>query len=288
MDQKEEVDEKGFVLCLHLFSVCSTHQSPQLFTNVEEDWSDKMKRYLMIEDIGAGSFGFVYKMKDQKTGKVVAVKKVKPASLKHLGLNIRELVRKIKIGTNVLKQCDHKNIIKLLDEYQKGQKELYFVMDFCEGGSLRDYVFEEGSLPEPTARKLAVQIKDALLYMKSKEVSHRDLKPEHVLLTEQTEVAVVKLTGFGESQFKKLDSNGVTVYKTATTSGLYAAPELLAKGGVATADTFRSNGTILGIPFISLCVSLFEPDSLKYVRGYSMLTLIHFLSGFMGSRCNVI
>lgn len=193
----------------------------------ENVWSDKKQRFKIIDEVETGSFGVIYEAMDQKTKNVVAVKKFKFSRVKQLGLTPRDWKQKIKTEKNMLEICDHRNIVKFIAEYQVSAKELYTVMEFCDGGSLRDYMYEIGGpMNEQSVRNFAIQIKDALLYLRKNEITHRNLKPGHILLTEQSAEATVKLTDFGGSKVKKFDSSGMTAYKTAAAVSIYVAPEV--------------------------------------------------------------
>ena len=200
-----------------------------------------------MEHIGKGTFGDIFMAQDQKENVVVAVKKVKTNNAKQLGLDPRDLMQKIKMEREVVMSCSHKKIIKLLDNYQnktKFTKELYLVMEFCAGGNLSAYMECEGPLSEENSRHFATQLKEAILYLNMFEVTHRDLRPTHILLTEYSENADLKIIGFGASKFKQYDGSGATAYKTGGGKNHYVAPELSDKDGVATFNTYGSNGTL--------------------------------------------
>ena len=222
-------------------------------------WSDKKKRYKRIIDeddetlgkLGHGTFGAVYKMKDQKENKVVAVKQVELRKVSQYGITIREFKRQLKIERETMAKCDHRHIIKYLDYYET-KKFLYIVMEYCSGGNLQEFIVENGgSLKESVAQNFSAQISQALLYMRSKDIVHRDLKPENIVLTESTEKALIKITDFGTAKTKRYDTKSkATILKTYTGTPDYMAPEVSSKGGVSDHKIYDSSGNVILSPFI--------------------------------------
>ena len=235
------------IAALHALSFCA-----------ESEWSDKTKRYKRIIDVddpklgelGHGTFGTVYKMKDHKTGDVVAVKMVELSKVDRHGITRREFKRQLKIERETMEKCDNRHIIKYLDYYEN-QKYLYIVMEFCAGGDLQEFISENGGrLKQRVARNFSSQISMALLHMKSVDIVHRDLKPENIVLTESTENAILKITDFGTAKTKRYDAaSKATILKTYTGTPDYMAPEVSSKGGVSDHEIYDSTGNVL----FSLC-----------------------------------
>ena len=229
---------------------------------------DKQKRYKRIihyndddEDVGLlghGTFGEVYKAHDQKTGVIVAVKRVKLSKLEDHGLTIREFKRQIKTEKETMEKCDSPHIVKLLDYYEKGGKTgklVYIVMEYCPGGNLKDFISAQRGLKESVARGFACQIKEALISMRSLDIVHRDLKPENIVLTERTERAILKITDFGTATVKRYDQQtGATILKSFVGTHGYMAPEVRSKNGVADDSIYNSTGNVLFyFSLIALC-----------------------------------
>ena len=224
----------------------------------ERKWNDKKKRYKKVFDededeyviLGSGSFGIVYQMIDQQTKKNVAVKHVNLKSFKES--ERRNMMQRMARAKEAMKKCVHPNIVKLLDYYTKGATEHFIVMELCEGGSLERFLAaNKGPLKQQSVRKFAVQqsvrkfavqIKDALLHLHSHDITHRNLTPYKILMSQQSENAVLKIGSFITSQFKKGDD--VTAHQTGIGQSNYSAPEVLAKDGQATPDAYRSNGNV--------------------------------------------
>jgi len=83
--------------------------------------------------------------------------------------------------TNIMMRLDHPNIIKLYETFED-TRNIYLVMEMCEGGELFDRIINKGHFSEKEARFTFLQIIQALNYCHSNGICHRDLKPENFLL----------------------------------------------------------------------------------------------------------
>lgn len=105
------------------------------------------------------------------------------------------------------KLCECKNIIKLDCTFQD-EKNLYFLMEYADKGSIETIIKNNKSLPIETCRYLIAEIILGLEYMHSKNICHRDLKPDNILLDSNFHV---KICDFGEAKimeeedFKKIE-----------------------------------------------------------------------------------
>jgi serine/threonine protein kinase len=89
-----------------------------------------------------------------------------------------------------LESFKHKNIIKFTHSFIY-ENEFYNVMDYAKGGELGAYVSEKGNLPEKEAKKIFIQLHEAVKYIHSKSVIHRDLKPNNILFLDEKKENVV-------------------------------------------------------------------------------------------------
>jgi serine/threonine protein kinase len=98
----------------------------------------------------------------------------------------------------IISVIQHNNIVHLYDiveEVEGSAKYIYFVMEFCEGGSLDSYIRNK-PLTEAQARRVLIQLAEALRYLESKHIIHRDLKPQNILLTSKNvDDAIIKVIG---------------------------------------------------------------------------------------------
>lgn len=113
-------------------------------------------------------------------------------SLKELELQKREI--------EVLKICQHPNIIRLLDVFENPEY-IYIVLEHCSGGDLFHYLDKRDfKITEDMARTISHQLAAAIYYMHSYGIAHRDLKLENILMSDSTDQAQVKIVDFGLSK----------------------------------------------------------------------------------------
>jgi serine/threonine protein kinase len=107
-----------------------------------------------------------------------------------------------------LRSLQHPNIIRLYDVYIS-PNHIFIVMELMEGGELFDYVVQKGTLTEEEASRIVRKVTSALVYMHSKNIIHRDMKPENLLLKHQPSPRMggdldleVKIIDFGLSKVR--------------------------------------------------------------------------------------
>ncbi|HUM71778.1 MAG TPA: serine/threonine-protein kinase, partial [Chloroflexota bacterium] len=139
--------------------------------------------------IGQGAMGSVYLGRDQQTGDPVAIKHLKPELL---AANPRQLDRFAREG-ELLRQLNHPNIVKVLAAVAEAGQH-YIIMEYVQGGSLRDLLDQQPQLPIPRVLSIAIDVADALTRTHRLNIIHRDLKPANVLLAHD---GSPRLTDFG-------------------------------------------------------------------------------------------
>lgn len=167
----------------------------------------------MLELIGEGSFGKVYKGRKKYSGQVVALK-----FIPKVGRSEKEL-KNLQREIDIMRNLEHENIIKLLDSFET-PKEVCVVTEYAEG-ELFQVLEDDGSLPEEQVRKIACQLVKALYYLHSHRILHRDMKPQNILLGKG---GVVKLCDFG---FARAMSINTLVLTSIKGTPLYMSPELV-------------------------------------------------------------
>ncbi|MFC1662036.1 protein kinase [Gemmatimonadota bacterium] len=163
-------------------------------------------RYAIEHEIDSGGMATVYRARDLKHDRTVAVKVLKPELAEAIGAD--RFLREIRTTANL----SHPHILPLHDS---GEAEgfLFYVMPFVEGESLRDRLEREGQLPVEEAVQIGQEISDALAYAHEKGVIHRDVKPANILL----ERGHALLADFGIAQAKagveetKLTGSGMSL-----------------------------------------------------------------------------
>jgi eukaryotic-like serine/threonine-protein kinase len=156
-------------------------------------------RYRIIETVGQGGMGSIYRAEDLRLqGRFCAIKEVQvdPASSPVQQEQTREQFHR---EASILARLDHPNLPKVSDFFNEGDRD-YLVMDFVPGDDLRQRIEEAKSknrfTPEQQVLNWAAQLCDALLYLHSQDppVLHRDIKPANIKLTPE---GVIKLVDFG-------------------------------------------------------------------------------------------
>ena len=134
--------------------------------------------YIIINKLGKGSFGSVYKVKHKTTGKIRAMKIIKNEEiLEYEQMLGNDFLKEIE----VLKELEHPNIVKII-EYYIDNKNHYIITELLNGGELFDAIIKFKKFNEKKAAYIMKQILSALNYLHSKGVVHRDIKPENILI----------------------------------------------------------------------------------------------------------
>eukprot|EP01119_Soliformovum_irregulare_P025064 TRINITY_DN9167_c0_g1_i1.p1 TRINITY_DN9167_c0_g1~~TRINITY_DN9167_c0_g1_i1.p1 ORF type:complete len:302 (-),score=46.68 TRINITY_DN9167_c0_g1_i1:105-947(-) len=163
--------------------------------------------------LGRGSSSIVKTCTHKQTGKVFAVKVVNKSHFRSTKFTENEI--------EILRHAkDHPNIIKLVDVYDKPE-QLLIVMELIKGGDLYSDLVSNWPFSEEKVVDLFTQILDAVSYLHSMRVTHRDLKLENILIDDRERL---KITDFGLS---KLTPSDMQMMETRCGTPNYAAPELV-------------------------------------------------------------
>ncbi|XP_024118947.1 serine/threonine-protein kinase 10 [Oryzias melastigma] len=142
----------------------------------------------IVGELGDGAFGKVYKAKNKETGVLAAAKVIETKS--------EEELEDYMVEIDILAKCDHEYIVKLLDAFYYDNK-LSIMIEFCPGGAMDANMLElDRGLTEPQIRVVCRQMLEALVYLHSMKIIHRDLKAGNILLTLD---GTIKLADFGVS-----------------------------------------------------------------------------------------
>ncbi|XP_014873126.1 serine/threonine-protein kinase 36 isoform X1 [Poecilia latipinna] len=172
-----------------------------------------MDSYHVLNLVGEGSFGRVYKGRKKFTGKVVALK-----FMPKVGRTEKEL-RSLKREIEIMRDLRHPNIVQLFDSFET-ETEVVVVTEYAEG-QLFQILEDDGHLPESQVREIACQLVSALYYLHSHRILHRDMKPQNILLGKS---GVVKLCDFG---FARAMSVSTLVLTSIKGTPLYMSPEIV-------------------------------------------------------------
>ncbi|XP_068601368.1 MAP/microtubule affinity-regulating kinase 4 [Brachionichthys hirsutus] len=168
--------------------------------------------YRLLKTIGKGNFAKVKLARHILTGREVAIKIIDKTQLNPTSL--QKLFREVRI----MKTLNHPNIVQLFEVIET-EKTLYLIMEYASGGEVFDYLVAHGRMKEKEARAKFRQIVSAVHYCHQKNIVHRDLKAENLLLDAD---ANIKIADFGFSN----EFSAGSKLDTFCGSPPYAAPEL--------------------------------------------------------------
>ena len=189
--------------------------------NSKSDNKKKIKKdsYRIIKKIGEGSYGIVYLIFSEKLSMQCVLKKI---DLK--GLSKQEIKDSYN-EVNLLKKLDHPNIIKFIQIIDKSKRYIEIITEFAEKGDLYDQINiqkkKNTHFPEKIIIDWLIQTCQALKYIHSKHIIHRDIKPQNIFLTKK---GSIKLGDFGIS---KTLNNTLEKAKTFVGTAYYLPPELI-------------------------------------------------------------
>ncbi|KAF8801247.1 Pkinase-domain-containing protein [Phlegmacium glaucopus] len=211
---------------------------------------DDVRPYVIVGDIGKGSFATVYKGYHEETRHQVAIKAVKRDNL------TTKLFENLQSEIQILKSLSHRHITKLID-IVRAEKHIYLIMEYCAGGDLTNYIKKRGrvegleyvpsvgaalqyyphprtgGLDEIAVRSFLRQLARALKFLRHRNLIHRDIKPQNLLLSPASPeelsrghplgIPILKVADFG---FARSLPNAMMA-DTLCGSPLYMAPEIL-------------------------------------------------------------
>ena len=219
-----------------------------------------MENYQVLHLIGEGCFGKVFKGRRKFTGQAVALKFISTRGKSEKDLkNLRQEMA-------ILKTLNHENIILLLDAFETSS-DFVVVTEYAHG-ELFEVFQDDRQLPESEVQKIAKQLVQALYYLHSNRVIHRDMKPQNILIGSNN---VIKLCDFG---FARSMSNQTVVLNSVKGTPLYMAPELVQEKPYNHTADIWSLGVILYELFVGKppfytnslysLINLIINDSVKY------------------------
>ncbi|KAJ7307446.1 hypothetical protein JRQ81_009466, partial [Phrynocephalus forsythii] len=216
---------------------------------------DPRLRYELVQRIGSGTYGDVYKARDTETGEMAAIKIVKIDPGDDIGGIQQEIT--------TLRDCRHPNVVAYFGSYIRNDR-LWICMEYCGGGSLQEIYHATGPLSEKQIAYVCRETLQGLHHLHTRGKMHRDIKGANILLTANGDV---KLADFGVSA--ELTAS-VAKRKSFIGTPYWMAPEVAAvekKGGY----NHLENGHINAVPLhFSSCRALmlmskssFQPPKLK-------------------------
>lgn len=195
-------------------------------------------RYEILEKIGTGGMGNVFKAHDRKLDRIVAIKVLK---LEYNEDN--NFIRKFKRESLAAASISHPNIVSIYDvgtEKIEDKEVHYIVMEYIDGKTLKDLINDEGRLSEKRALNYCIQIAEALKVAHSKHIVHRDIKSQNIMVTRDDRI---KVTDFGIARVA--DNTTVTATNAVMGSVHYFSPEQARGAKVDNRSDIYSLGIVL-------------------------------------------
>jgi tRNA A-37 threonylcarbamoyl transferase component Bud32 len=191
------------------------------------------KDFNLLEEIGSGSFGTVYKVEKKATGETFAMKSLSKSKLKKL-YQLKYAISECKI----MQKLKHPFILTLYHGFQD-EKYLYMILDYCSNGDLSGIIRSQKTLDEKSAKFYLGEIILALEYLHSLKILYRDLKPANILLNSDGHI---KLADFGLAK-ENVGLNNPAMSMAGTPA--YLPPETVNRKGTTTAADIYGLGLLL-------------------------------------------
>ncbi len=188
--------------------------------------------YVILDKLGEGGMGSVFKARHRRMGRVVCIKVMNPA-----GRKSPELMKRFQLEARTVGALNHPNIVVAHDANEENGIP-FLVMEYIEGKDLSQHVSKHGPLLPAKAIEVVIQAAQALSYAHGAGVIHRDVKPHNLLLSEKrgeagATISSVKILDMGLARFDSFmsDNPDASVAAAMTNSGIimgtvdYMAPE---------------------------------------------------------------
>jgi serine/threonine protein kinase len=179
-------------------------------------------RYSIEKTLGAGGFGEVYLGRDLRLDKAVAIKRLRADKLS--GHGGEKILQRFHNEAKAIARLDHPNIVRVND-YNRDDDGFYIVMNYIDGGSLKDYLeANDDKLRVPEALQIAMDVARGLFEAHKHKLVHRDVKPANIMLKRDGNRVVAKLVDFGLARVSEIDDS-VSETGIAMGTPVYMPPE---------------------------------------------------------------
>ncbi|KAJ5894916.1 hypothetical protein N7495_006607 [Penicillium taxi] len=172
--------------------------------------------YNVTGQIGKGAFATVYKLATKQHGAIFAAKELDKRRFMKNGI----LDQKVDNEMKIMRDLHHPNIVQFID-YHEHDRWIYIIMEYVPGGELSTWLSTAGKIPEEMVQTITRQLLRALHYLHARRITHRDVKPDNILIASLDPLRV-KLSDFGLSKVTQEES----FLKTFCGTLLYCAPEV--------------------------------------------------------------
>jgi eukaryotic-like serine/threonine-protein kinase len=171
-------DSKGLLDIMVEAKVLTKNQSMRLMKEIgEANKKFEIPGYQVIEKLGKGSMGVVYKARQTSVDRIVAVKILLDALAQN-----KEFIKRFDREAKIAAKLSHNNVVNAIDAGDVNGLH-YFVMEYVEGYTIKDTLDKNEVFDEKTALKIVMAVAEALKHAHQRGLIHRDIKPENVILT---------------------------------------------------------------------------------------------------------
>ncbi|MHC5540474.1 serine/threonine protein kinase [Singulisphaera rosea] len=179
---------KGLLEIMVEAKVLTRSQSARLLKEVgDANRRFEIPGYQVLEKLGKGSMGIVYKARQTSVDRIVAVKILLDALAKN-----REFIKRFDREAKIAAKLSHNNVVNAIDAGEVNGNH-YFVMEYVEGYTIKDKLDKSEFFEEKTALKIVMAVAEALAHAHQRGLIHRDIKPENVILTTDGNVKLADL-----------------------------------------------------------------------------------------------
>jgi CheY-like chemotaxis protein len=193
-------------------------------------------RYEIVEELGRGGMGMVYRALDRELEEEVAVKTVRNDLLSI----DTSMIQRLKTELRLARSISHRNVVRSYD-FGHSDGTYYLTMEYVKGITLRELINSRGLLGVSSTLAIGAQLADALSIAHEQGVIHGDIKPRNLLLDD---AGLLKVMDFGIARPSQAASR-ITFSETAVGSPRYMAPEQLFGQAVDTRADLYSAGVVL-------------------------------------------
>ncbi len=227
----------------------------------------QLLHYRIINKVGEGGMGQVYRAEDTKLGRYVALKLLAPDATRD-----QSAKRRLLSEAQSASVLNHPNIVTIHAIEEAGGID-FIVMEFVEGETLTAHLANNGALPLPTLLDIGIQIADALENAHTVGIIHRDIKPSNILITPK---GVAKVTDFGLAKLVRLSTDEIDREALTLAANLTGPGIVLGTAAYMSPEQTRGETLDARSEIFSLGAVLYEcATRTRAFSGPSVLAIMH-------------
>lgn len=182
-------------------------------------------QYEILDQLGRGGMGTVFRARHKDLGKMVAIKVINPELLQKEG-SATTAGKRFLAEAKAASRLQHENLVVLYEYGMTQEGAAYMIMEYAEGDSLEKYLSKSETLAPEEALNIVMQVCQGLSFAHHTGIVHRDIKPANIILTKKQGKVVPKILDFGIARIEEGGhTQGITATGEVFGSPLYIAPE---------------------------------------------------------------